>query len=67
MKEKWVIRINRTNEFNWAWAFLLVFQLGLIFCVTLVTNKYAATTLMLGGLLNFVLALMYQGFEVIKE
>jgi len=67
MKKKIVIRIRRKNKFNWYWVFLVFWSL--ILALTAITVNTVSQTLILifAALIILILALLYQGFEVIKE
>lgn len=67
MKERFVIRLNRKNELNAAWVFLIL--ASLVFCLMsfLVTACYQRRMIFIGCVIILIIALIYQGFEVTKE
>ena len=67
MKKKIVIRIRRKNEFNWYWVFLIFWSLILVLAAITVNTISQAFILIFAALIILILALLYQGFEVIKE
>lgn len=67
MKKKIVIRIRRKNEFNWYWVFLIFWSLTLLLTAIKVNMVFQAFILIFAALIILILALLYQGFEVIKE
>ncbi len=67
MKQKIVIRIRRKNEFNPYWATLILYSITLVGVLFVVRNTLQAILLMLTALIILSIALLYQGFEIIKE
>jgi len=67
MKKKIVIRIRRKNEFNWYWVFLIFWSLILVLTTIAVNTASQALIVMFAAHIILILALLYQGFEVIKE
>jgi len=67
MKKKIVIRIRRKNEFNWYWVFLIFWSLILALMTITVNTVSQAFILIFTALIILILALLYQGVEVIKE
>lgn len=67
MKERFVIRLNRKNELNAAWVFLIL--ASLVFCLMsfLVRACYQRQMIFFGCVIILTIALIYQGFEVLKE
>ena len=66
MKRK-IIRLSRKNEINAGWIFLIF--LAILFVVMVITAKSVPELRLsfLGSFTILVVALLYQGFEVIKE
>ena len=67
MKKKIVIRIRRKNEFNWYWVFFICWAIILGVVSTKVKTLFQEFALIFFALLIITFALLYQGFEVIKE
>ena len=67
MRGKIIIRIRRKNEFNKYWIILLV--MAVINGVTSlrVETWFAAFVIIYINLIILIFALLYQGFEIIKE
>jgi energy-coupling factor transporter transmembrane protein EcfT len=67
MKKRFVIRLNRKNELNAAWVFLILWTVA--FLIIALTAKCLTEVLItiLGSVLILFIALIYQGFEVIQE
>jgi len=67
MKKRFVIRLNRKDELNAAWVLLILWSL--VFLTIILTAKCLTEVLItiLGSVLILFIALVYQGFEVIKE
>ncbi len=67
MRKKYVIRLNRENEISYGWVFLMM--LVAIFIAVATTRESLAElklTFLVGIVIIFV-AVLYQGFEIIKE
>ena len=67
MKKTIVIRIRRKNEFNRYWAFFVFGALILAIAALMVETVSQAFVLMFMASIIIILALLYQGFEVITE
>jgi len=67
MKEKFVIRLNRKNEINAGWVFLILCTI--VFLTIALTAKCLTESLIpiLGSVLILFIAVIYQGFEIIQE
>lgn len=62
------IRMSRQNKFTGGWAALILYALiTLIITLTVVRNVYQEIAMIFACLLMFFTAVLYQGFEVIKE
>ena len=62
-----VIRLNRKNEFNSYWAFLIICQTTIILLMLTAQNLYYFIFLVIGSLLILLIGILYQGFEVIID
>lgn len=67
MKRTIVIRTRRKNEFNGYWAFFVFCALILAIAALMVETVSQAIVLMFMASIIIILALLYQGFEVITE
>ena len=67
MKGKFVIRLNRKNEINTGWVFLILWTLALLAIVLTAESLAEVLIPVFGQLLLLFVALLYQGFEVIQE
>ena len=67
MKKTIVIRIRRKNEFNRYWAFLLFWAVMLGTALLKADNLFEGIAVMFSASALAIFALLYQGFEVIKE
>jgi uncharacterized membrane protein len=67
MKKKIVIRIRRKNEFNRYWVFFVFCALILAIAALMVETVSQAFVLMFMASIIIILALLYQGFEVVTE
>jgi len=62
-----IIRLNRKNEFNGYWAFLIICQTTIILLMLTAQNLYYFIFLVIGSLLILLIGILYQGFEVIID
>lgn len=67
MKERFVIRLNRKNELNAAWIFLILSMLVYLLLALIARTFFQECTIIIGCILILAIALIYQGFEVVKE
>ena len=67
MKKMIVIRIRRKNEFNWYWTFLLFWAVILAIALLKADTLFEGLAVLFSASVVAILALLYQGFEVIKE
>lgn len=67
MKVKSVIRIRRKNEFNRYWAFLLFWAVMVGIALLKADTLFEGVAVMFSASVVAILALLYQGFEIIKE
>ena len=67
MKERFVIRLNRKNELNAAWVFFILSLLVYLLLVLIARPFFQEWIIIIGCMLIVAIALVYQGFEVVKE
>ena len=67
MKERFVIRLNRKNELNAAWVFLILSLLVYLLLALIARTLFQEWIIIVGCMLIVAIALVYQGFEVVKE
>ncbi len=67
MKERFVIRLNRKNELNAAWVFLILSLLVYLLLALIARTFFQEWIIIIGCMLIVAIALVYQGFEVVKE
>lgn len=63
-----IVRINRREEFTWGWAVLITYILTIFISATLFArNAFQCIIVMFAVSLILLLALLYQGFEIIEK
>ena len=67
MKERFVIRLNRKNELNAGWVFLIIWTLVFVTIAITAKSLTEVMILALGCIIILFTAVIYQGFEVIKK
>jgi len=67
MKGKSVIRIRRNNELNKYWVFLIVIAVTLTAASLKVETSIQMLLVIYASLIILIIALLYQGFEIMKE
>jgi apolipoprotein N-acyltransferase len=67
MKKKIIIRLSRKDEFGWEWAFLIVLVSLLWIFSFMIKSSKQIIPLMFGLVVILISAILYQGFEIIKE
>lgn len=63
-----IVRINRQDEFNWGWALLIIYMLAItISAMILARDAFQVLVSLFAASLIILLAILYQGFEVIEK
>jgi len=67
MKERFVIRLTRKNEINAAWVFLILASLIFLVIALIARSLTESIIPILASVLILFIAIIYQGFEVVKK
>lgn len=67
MRGKLIVRISRRNEFNRYWVFFLAAVVVLGITSLKVETYFQAFAVVYASLIILIIALLYQGFEMVKQ